>query len=111
MSRTDRAFDSHSPQSRVKTGIALAGEALIAKALGGRRFPRNEAFDVLVGRNAIEVKTIVAGGDKITMHPESLNWKIRWARDNGYKPWTVVVDARWRKTRVLLQDGRWQLSL
>ena len=105
MSRAERAAASHVPQSTVKKGIARSGEAQIARALGGNRLSQTDAFDILVGRNAIEVKTIVDGGDKITIHPDSRHRKISWAKSNRYQPWTVVVVARGGKLAYFYKEG------
>lgn len=97
--KQSRAVASHKPSTKAKQDLATQGERMVAKAIGGTCTKDNEPFDVVMVRGkkkyAIEVKTLVDNkNDKITMHPESLERKLKWARANKAVPYTVVVDMR-----------------
>lgn len=66
----------------------------------------NRPFDLLKGKNAIEVKTLVDNGhDKITMHPESLARKVAFAKDNKLTPHTIVIDKRGAFSKYFYRAG------
>ena len=93
--RAARARDSYNGATVEKQRTADANEVKLASSVNGKRTTDNEAFDVICGKNAVEVKTIVGGkNDKITMRPESLKRKLDKAKKDGLKPFTVVFDAR-----------------
>lgn len=93
--RTSRARHSHKPATREKQQKAARFEKAVAKAVGGKDLDDNEPFDVIKGRQAVEVKAIIEGKNpKITMHPESLARKANYLRDNEMVGHTVVIDAR-----------------
>lgn len=106
-SRAARARASYNPATVEKQRYAEAREKVIAKTVGGKQSGDNDAFDVTIGGHGIEVKTIVAGKNpKITMHPDSLARKLKIARKNKLKAWTVAVDARDRsKLKYYLKKG------
>ena len=93
--RADRARTSYNPATVEKQRTAESNELMLAKGVNGKRTTDNEAFDVICGRSAVEVKTIIGGkNDKITMHPESLKRKLDMAKKEKMRPYTVVFDAR-----------------
>ena len=93
--RATRARDSYNGATVEKQRTADQNEIKLADGVKGKRTTDNEPFDVICGRSAVEVKTIVGGkNDKITMHPESLKRKLDTARAQKLKPYTVVFDAR-----------------
>lgn len=94
-SRSDRARASHKVCSRDVQKIADDMEAKMSKQLGLARTGDNAPFDLLQGKTAVEIKTIVrAGNDKITMHPESLQRKVSFAKKNKVRPFTLAIDRR-----------------
>ena len=93
--RAERAKASYNPATVGKQRTADANEIKLANGVKGKRTTDNEAFDVICGKSAIELKTIVGGkNNKITMHPESLKRKLDKAKAEGLRPFTVVFDAR-----------------
>lgn len=84
--------------------IAMKSEHTLTKAISGKKQPDMSAFDVIKGKYAIEVKTlIVANNDKITMAKPKRLRKIKYAKDNGLKPYTVVFDQR--DGRIFVKQG------
>jgi len=97
---------SHKPATVKKQRLAEAEQAILAKALGGQNTDDNEAFDVIVGQNAVEVKTLIDNSnDKITMHPSSLLRKKKYARSHKLKAHTVVIDARSIRRKYYYRDA------
>lgn len=93
--RAERARATHKTATAEVQRSAEANEAKVTKAISGQRTTDNEAFDVVKGNHAVEVKTIVRGtNDKITMHPESLRRKKEVLESNGLTGHTVVIDDR-----------------
>lgn len=94
--RAKRALETYVPVNSAKIQLALESQTLIASAIGGTVTRDNAPFDVVKGKNAIEVKTIFPGvkNNKITMHPESRVRKEKFARKEKMKPYTVIVDRR-----------------
>ena len=89
--RASRARASYKPASKQSQDIADKRESELSKTIGGKRTTDNEAFDVIKGNNAVEVKTIVKGENpKITMHPDSKQRKVEFAEANNMKMHTVV---------------------
>jgi hypothetical protein len=79
-------------------------EAKLAVLIGGKRTADNEPFDILFGKNMIEVKTIVRGkNDKITVHPESLRRKMEEIKAKKGIAHTVVFDER--NNKVYYNEG------
>jgi hypothetical protein len=90
-----KAKASYKPVTSAKHRKATTSEIKLAKEIGGKREPDQSPFDVIKGKNAIEVKTIIEGETgKITMHGPSLKAKKEQAAENGWKPHTVVFDSR-----------------
>jgi len=101
-----RAKNSYKPATKEKQELAQKVEKKVAKAVGGKALPDNEPFDVLAGKHALEVKTIIGGKNpKITMHPESKARKTTHARKNKLKAWTVAVDHRGSPPTVYVRKG------
>lgn len=94
--RVERAKSSHLPATKEVQKIAAENQELVALKTGGRNMPDNHEFDVIRGREHIEVKTIVrAKNNKITMHPESLDRKARYLENiKDAKTHTLVIDER-----------------
>jgi len=92
--------------TKAKEKISTHSERRVAAVLGGEQTGDNLPVDVHVGRNAIEVKTIINGKNpKITMHPESLDRKMKYARKNKMSLHTVVVDMRGEKPEYFYRKG------
>lgn len=93
--RSDKAKSTHKPSTRAKQLRAAKFESLVTKAIGGKRLEDNEPFDVVKGRNAVEVKAILEGKNpKITMHGSSLSRKRTAIRRDKLFAHTVAIDAR-----------------
>lgn len=93
--RATRARNTYKPATRDKHQVADRMEKIIQRKIGGTRTADNEAFDVIKGKHAIEVKTVIdATNDKITMHPSSRQRKLDWAKTNKSSAHTVVIDKR-----------------
>lgn len=93
--RAQRALATHKPSTAAKQRRAEASEAAVSRMVGGRGTGDNNPVDVVVGGHGVEVKTLVDNSnDKVTMHPDSRDRKERWARREGKRLHTVVVDAR-----------------
>lgn len=92
--------------SKEKMDTALREEAVIARALRGKNLDDNEAFDVISGKDAIEVKTIIDGKNpKITMRADALARKLDFAESNGYTAHTVVIDTRSGRPEYYYKEG------
>lgn len=86
---------SYNPATQAKQAIADESEKVVAKAIKGQRTADNAPFDVIRGRHGIEIKTVIGGkNDKITMHPESRERKLKFAEEHTLEMHTVVVDRR-----------------
>jgi hypothetical protein len=90
-----KAKASYNPMNKEKKRIATENEVKVADITGGRHTLDSDAFDVILPKSVVEVKTIVAGkNDKITMHPESIRRKQTLAKQMKMKGHTVVFDNR-----------------
>lgn len=94
--KVELAKASHLPATREVQIIARENQALAALKSGGIETPDNHPFDIIRGKDYIELKTIVrAANDKITMHPESLLRKNEFVKDiKGAKAHTLIIDER-----------------
>lgn len=93
------AVATYKPSTAAKQRLAEAQQTIIARALRGAVTDDNAPLDVVatVGgrRVGIEVKTFIDNAnDKVTMHPDSLRRKLRWATETRTPLVTVVVDRR-----------------
>ena len=105
-SRVERAKRTHKPSTAGKQRKAEAEQSRLAKDIGGQNTDDNDAFDVLVGNHAIEVKAVMDNNnDKITMHPESRKRKEAYARKNKIKSHTVAIDVRGGKRSYYHREG------
>ncbi|CAK0774019.1 hypothetical protein CCP3SC15_4920001 [Gammaproteobacteria bacterium] len=106
LTRQERAKLHHKPATLEKQRIAEAQEPKVAKAVSGTQTDDNDPVDVIKSGHGIEVKSIVEGKNpKITMHPESLARKKKFARKNKAKLHTVVIDMREGKPVVYYRKG------
>jgi len=94
--KAQRARAAYVPCTAEKQRLADESEKLISAIIHGQRTADNAPFDIIKGKNGIEVKTIFPGvkNDKITIHPESRMRKEEFARKNKIEMHTVVVDRR-----------------
>jgi len=105
-SRATRAKRTHKPATVEKQRKAEAEQARLAGLVGGKETDDNEAFDVLIGKHAVEVKCVIDNdNDKITMHPESRRRKEQFAKNNGMELHTVAIDVRGGKRAYYHRDG------
>ncbi len=94
-SKSDAAKRTHKPSTARKQRRGEAEQKRLSGAVDGKDTGDNEAFDVLVGRHAVEVKTVIDNdNDKITVHPDSRRRKEKYASENGLEMHTVAVDVR-----------------
>lgn len=101
-----RAKNSYNPATKEKQRAAEANEKVVAQHIKGESLPDNHPFDVVAGKHAVEVKTIVSGKNpKITMHPDSLSRKQAYASEKGMKSWTVAIDARGSTHQYYVKEG------
>lgn len=104
--RAERARAAYVGVTREKYQATKRNEERLARALGGKSTPDNQAFDVLKKGHGVEVKTISEGkNDKITMHPESRARKLREARKLRVQTHTVVFDMRGGRTKIYYREG------
>ena len=102
--KVQRGLRYHVPCTRGVQRQADDNEAKLAVLIGGKRTADNEPFDILFGKNMIEVKTIVRGkNDKITVHPESLRRKMEEIKAKKGIAHTVVFDER--NNKVYYNEG------
>lgn len=99
--KVSRATTSHKPVSMRAREYAGRNERQVARMIGGTKTDDNLPMDNVVydakgkPRLGVEIKTLtVNSNDKITMHPESLDRKEKWAKDNKVPVHTVVIDDR-----------------
>ena len=108
--RIERALATHKPSTLAKQGYAVEQELRVAQVLGADVLDNNEPMDVVgeVGgrRYGVEVKTFVDNtNDKVTMHPDSLERKLKWGRKERAALHTVVVDGRKETGNATLYSG------
>lgn len=107
-----KAKESHLPATRAVQKIATENQTLAALKVGGIETVDNAPFDIIRGKDYIELKTIVrASNDKITMHPESLARKLKSIENvNGARAHTLVIDERTGKVYYSIGLGSFRLS-
>ncbi len=106
-----RAKATHKTSTAAVQQQAENNEPKLAQAIGGQRSADNAPYDVVKGKHAIEVKTIVRGkNDKITMHPDSLARKTAAATKYGLTSHTVVFDDRVKSIYYRQGIGSFRLS-
>jgi hypothetical protein len=101
------ARESHVPQTKTKHAEAINNELRLAKVLKVPATHHQHVFDIIKGRDAIEVKSMFPGivGDSITMHPKSLRKKRIEALKQGYRTHTVVFDMRGKQVALYYREG------
>lgn len=101
-----RALATYKPATREKQQIADRSERLLAKELKAERTPDNSPFDLLIGKHAVEVKTLVdQKNSKLTCRPESCARKRAAARKLKVRAHTVAVDMRGGKPEYYYAKG------
>lgn len=104
--RRERARRTHKPSTAAKQRRGEAEQARLARSIGAVSTDDNKPFDVLAGRHAIEVKTVIDNdNDKITVHPESRRRKERFARKNRMRSHTVAIDVRSGRREYYYREG------
>ena len=94
-SRSRVAKRTHKPATKEKQRRGEAEQARLATAVGGRDEGDNLPFDIIRGKHAAEVKTVIDNNnDKITVHPESRRRKEAEAKAKGYVIHTIAIDVR-----------------
>lgn len=91
--KSARAKASYVPVGSAKIGVSAENVKLLAAAIGGTPTPDHHPWDVIVGKVAIELKTIFpdAKHGKMTVHPESRIRKEKFAKKNGIKMMFMVA--------------------
>lgn len=110
LDRAQRAIRFYKPATQEVQHAGDMKQRELANLIEGEETGDNSPFDVIKGRNFIEVKTIVRGGNKITMHPESLRRKVSYARKFKGKSFTVVFDNRFGKVYYRKGIGSFRIS-
>ncbi|MDD5053430.1 MAG: phage minor head protein [Sulfuricurvum sp.] len=110
--KVERAKKSHIPATKEVQKLADGNQTLVAIKIKGTETPDNAPFDIILGKDHIELKTIVrASNDKITMHPSSLKRKNDFvAGVKGGKAHTLVIDERTGKVYYRSGVGSFRLS-
>jgi hypothetical protein len=94
-SRSELAKRTYKPSTAAKQRKGEAEQSRLAKLTGSFETEDNAAFDLIKGKNGVEVKTLIDNdNDKITVHPESRRRKEEFAHRNNLKMHTVAVDTR-----------------
>lgn len=76
--------------------IGLGGEYVVFRALSQvgldvEMTPKHHPVDILSAGHAIEVKTILGNYSQVFIDKRAKNVKYRFAKDNDFKPLTIVV--------------------
>jgi hypothetical protein len=110
--KAQRALATYVPATQEKQRMAEQSEQIIAKAIGGQVTHNNSPFDVIKGKVAIEVKTMFPGikHNKITMHPEARQRKLKTAKKLKLSAYTVIVDRRDNSIYVAKGVGSFRLG-
>jgi len=96
-SKSQLATRTYKPSTVEKQRKGEAEQLLLAKAIKGVNTDDNQPFDIIKGKNGIEVKTIQDNNnDKITVHPESRIRKEKEAKKLNLDMHTVAIDTRAR---------------
>ena len=104
--KQELARKNYKPSTKAKQDIADKSEAQVAKGLGMDRTSDNKPFDLIKGKVAVEVKTLISNANsKITMHPESRQRKLDEIEKHGYRAYTVVIDKRSAGTKFYWSAG------
>jgi hypothetical protein len=89
------ALNSYKPSTAAKQRKGEAEQARLATVVGLANTDDNAPFDLLGGKVAVEVKTLIDNdNDKITVHPESRLRKEAFASSHGLSMHTVAIDTR-----------------
>jgi len=105
-SRAKRAKRTHKPSTAEKQRRGEAEQARLAKLVRGRETDDNDAFDVLKGKHAVEVKTVMDNNnDKITVHPKSRRRKEAFAEKRRMQMHTIAIDIRGGKRVYYHKNG------
>jgi hypothetical protein len=96
-----RAIKSHKPATKEKQQWAERNETVILGLLGGNSMTTGDNKPTDVNMNVgeklhgVEVKTFLDNkNSKVTMHKDSRERKLAWAKKNRAKLHTIVVDDR-----------------
>jgi len=104
--KAERAKASYVMVTPGKVQKSKQWEQKVAAVLKGKSFVDNEPLDVLAGKLGVEIKVIDAGkNDKITMHPDSLERKVKEAKRLGLETATVCIDTRGGKEQIYFKEG------
>jgi hypothetical protein len=106
--RATRAKLTYKPSTGEKQRVARKEQQRVADVIGGENILGHMPFDVHVGdRVGIEVKTIMDNNnDKITLHPDSKERKLSFARKHRMRSiHTVAVDVRGGKRKYYYKKG------
>jgi len=100
-SKVTNATKTHKPSTRRKQQWAKRNEQEMTDLLGGQAIhtddnrPTDVNFHIGTVVNGIEVKTLLDNSNsKITMHRESRERKLQWAKEHGAMLHTLVIDDR-----------------
>ena len=97
--KSARAKSVHKASTKEKQDWAEKNEHEAADKLNAQKSDDNRPADLTMKHkgqlHGVEIKTMLDNGnDKITVHPESQARKLAWAKSNGAKFHTLVIDDR-----------------
>jgi len=103
----------HIPQNKADRSLAVKETKELVKLLGGKLSDNNANTDILVGKNAVEVKAITARKNDrvINMSPATKTAKLEYLQQNGLTGHTVVLDLREGKKLIYYSEGIGSRSL
>lgn len=104
---------THVPQNKADRSLAVKETKDLVKLLGGTLPDNNHNTDILVGKNAVEVKAITARKNDrvINMSPATKAAKQEYLERFGLKGHTVVIDLREGKKLYYYSEGIGSRSL
>jgi len=104
--RSAKAKHSHIPATKERQLKAAKYEEAVAKLINGKNLDDHEPFDVIAGKHAVEVKTLLSGKNpKLTMHPDSLARKNTFLKKKEMIGHTVAIDARGKTPVYYYREG------
>jgi hypothetical protein len=105
-SRSSIAKAAYNPATKEKQRAGIKQEGIVTRSIGGTNLPDNEPVDVVKGRHAIEVKTIVdSKANQIFMRKSALDRKVKYARKNKMQLHTVLIDSRGQTPKYYYRKG------
>jgi hypothetical protein len=107
LTKAEIAKINYKPANKEHQRIADKMEIAMSSAIGLSRTPNNSAFDLQSSKIGVEVKTLIdQKNGKISMNHAAVQRKLKVARQNDLRIYTLVVDARDKKdVKYLMKPG------